>query len=95
MTKQVLFLDLEGVVHAGLLLDDGYIVCGCCGSLMEPDEYLLLHVYKKWVDVEEEICGDDLLLKDFQRKVDSLSIKEMEKILTETDASNLIKSLDK
>lgn len=95
MTKQVLFLDLEGVVHAGLLLDDGYIVCGCCGSLMEPDEYLLLHVYKKWVDIEEEICEDDLLLKDFQRKVDSLSVKEMEKILTETDASNLIKSLDK
>lgn len=95
MTKQVLFLDLEGVVHAGLLLDDGYIVCGCCGFLMEPDEYLLLHVYKKWVDIEEEICGDDLLLKDFQRKVDSLSVKEMEKILTETDASNLIKSLDK
>jgi hypothetical protein len=75
-----------------LLLDDGYIVCG---SLMEPDEYLLLHVYKEWVDIEEEICGDDLLLKDFQRKVDSLSVKEMEKILTETDTSNLIKSLDK
>lgn len=95
MTKQVLFLDLEGVVHAGLLLDDGYIVCGCCGSLMEPGDYLLLHVYKEWVDIEEEICGDDLLLKDFQRKVDSLSTKEIEKILTETDASNLIKSLDK
>lgn len=95
MTKQVLFLDLEGVVHAGLLLNDGYIVCGCCGSLMEPGDYLLLHVYKEWVDIEEEICGDDLLLKDFQRKVDSLSTKEMEKILTETDASNLIKSLDK
>lgn len=95
MTKQVLFLDLEGVVHAGLLLDDGNIICGCCGSLMRPGSYLLLHVYKEWVDIEEEICGDDLLLKDFQRKVDSLSIKEMEKILTETDASNLIKSLDK
>ena len=95
MTKQVLFLDLEGVVHAGLLLDDSYIVCGCCGSLMEPGDYLLLHVYKEWVDIEEEICGDDLLLKDFQRKVDSLFVKEMEKILTETDASNLIKSLDK
>lgn len=62
---------------------------------MEPGDYLLLHVYKEWVDIEEEICGDDLLLKDFQRKVDSLSVKEMEKILTETDASNLIKSLDK
>lgn len=95
MTKQVLFLDLEGVVHAGLLLDDGNIICGCCGSLIELGDYLLLHVYKKWVDIEEEICGDDLLLKDFQRKVNSLSVKEMEKILTETDASNLIKSLDK
>lgn len=95
MTKQVLFLDFEGTVHAGLLLDDGWIVCGCCGSLVEPDEYLLLHVYKEWVDIEEEICGDDLLLKDFQKKVDNLSTKEMAKILTETDASNLIKSLDK
>lgn len=81
MTKQVLFLDLEGVAHAGLLLNDGYIVCGCCGSLIELGDYLLLHVYKEWVDIEEEICGDDLLLKDFQRKVDSLSTKEMEKFL--------------
>ena len=95
MTKQVLFLDLEGTVHAGLLLDDGNIICGCCGSLVELGDYLLLHVYKKWVGIEEEICGDDLLLKDFQKKVDNLSTKEMAKILTETDASNLIKSLDK
>lgn len=79
MTKQVLFLDLEGTVHAGLLLDDGWIVCG---SLVEPDEYLLLHVYKEWVDIEEEICGDDLLLKDFQKRVDSLSTKEMEKFFS-------------
>jgi hypothetical protein len=95
MTKQVLFLDLEGCAHAGLLLDDGYIVCGCCGSLVEPDEYLLLHVYKNWVDIEEEICGDDLLLKDFQKKVNTLSTKEMEKILCTMDATNLLKSLNK
>ena len=95
MTKQVLFLDLEGTVHAGLLLDDGCIVCGCCGSLVELGDYLLLYVYKKWVNIEEEICGDDLLLKDFQRKVDSLSTEEMGKILAETDATNLTKSLDK
>lgn len=90
MTKQVLFLDLEGTVHAGLLLDDGYIVCGCCGSLMEPDDYLLLHVYHEWVNIEEEICGDNLLLKDFQEKVDTLSTKEIEKILSTMDATNLI-----
>lgn len=68
MTKQVLFLDLEGVVHAGLLLDDGYIVCGCCGSLMEPGDYLLLHVYKEWVDIEEEICGTIYFLKISREK---------------------------
>lgn len=95
MTKQVLFLDLEWVVHAGLLLDDGNIICGCCGSLIELGDYLLLHVYKEWVDIEEEICGDDLLLKDFQKRVDTLSTQEMEKILLKMDATNLIKSLDK
>ena len=53
MTKQVIFCDQEGTVHAGLLLDDGYIVCGCCGSLIEPDDYVLFHVYENWVDIEK------------------------------------------
>lgn len=94
MTKQVIFCDQEGTVHAGLLLDDGYIVCGCCGSLIEPDDYVLFHVYENWVDIEQEICGDDAFyLRKFQEKLDELSTKDIEKILETTDATELLKSL--
>lgn len=37
--KQIIFCDIENKVeHGGILLDDGDVVCGCCGGLIPQDE---------------------------------------------------------
>lgn len=39
MIKQIKFRDIESnEIHGGLLLEDGSVLCGCCGSLIEADE---------------------------------------------------------
>ena len=67
--KQCKFYDVENaIVHGGILTDDGDIICGCCGGLIESDEigdsedctHRILKVYDTWVDLTMEICGDDL-----------------------------------
>lgn len=62
MARQVIFRDrFEDDIHAGILLDDGNIICGCCGGLMEPEDFTLLHIYDFWVNLEADIVGDDSL----------------------------------
>ena len=61
--KQVKFLDIENsAIHGGILTDDGDIICGCCGGLLEADKngktWELLKVYKTWVDLDEAIMGE-------------------------------------
>ena len=37
--KQIIFCDIENKTeHGGILLDDGDIVCGCCGGLIPQNE---------------------------------------------------------
>ena len=65
MSKQIKFLDIENAVeHGGILLDDGNVICGCCGGIFEADEegitWKLVHAYDTWIDLTSEICGDDL-----------------------------------
>lgn len=64
MTKQVRFLDVENnAEHGGIQLDNGDIICGCCGKLIPADEqdaehgFELLEVYDVWVDLDWEIMG--------------------------------------
>lgn len=65
MAKQVLFIDDENNAHGGILLDDGSVICGCCGSVFEADEandtFTIIKVFSTWIDLDEEICGDELL----------------------------------
>jgi hypothetical protein len=45
------------------------LVCGCCGGIFDVDEILEngreegiespIHVFQTWVDVSDEICGDE------------------------------------
>ena len=74
--KQCKILDMENnEVHGGILTDNGDVICGCCGGLIEADEILtdkkkigmddrfthcLLEVYDNWIDLSLEICGDNL-----------------------------------
>lgn len=65
--KQVMFYDkVNKVKHGGILTDQGDIICGCCGGLIPADEiggenndHVILEVFDFWVNLDEEICGDD------------------------------------
>lgn len=80
--KQVIFLDNEGTVHAGIALEDGGVICGCCGGYIEPDDCAILYTYSDWMNIEAEICGDDNdKLFEISEKIDKLSPEEVRSIL--------------
>lgn len=63
--KQIKFYDMENdIVHGGIELDNGDVICGCCGGLLEKEDegtvWKKLTEYKTWIDLTDEICGDDL-----------------------------------
>ena len=63
MAKQIRFYDTDNEVeHGGILLDNGDVICGCCGGLIEADEFkdecVLLEEYEDWINLDEEIIGD-------------------------------------
>lgn len=44
--KQVLFKgEHSDGVQAGIQLENGFVVCACCGGVFEPDEIEILHVF--------------------------------------------------
>lgn len=63
-TKQVMFQDtVYGKVFGGIMLEDGSIICGCCGDIISPtlldgSVYRVLVVYSEWVDLSKEIIGE-------------------------------------
>ena len=58
--KQIKFHKVgEDIEIGGILLDDGNIVCGCCGSLFEPEDVEIIKEYESWIDLSEEIKGDE------------------------------------
>lgn len=67
MAKQIVFKDDQGI-NAGILLDDGTIICACCGGEIPMDEreifeLEILHVYDHWVNLSDEIIGSDKIDK--------------------------------
>lgn len=60
MAKQVIFKDrFANDIHAGILLENGDIICGCCGCHVDSEDREILHIYDSWVSLEAEITGDD------------------------------------
>lgn len=60
--KQCKFFDIENEKHqGGILLDDGSVICGCCGNILPADErdktWNLEEVYEDWVSLSDEIVG--------------------------------------
>ena len=62
--KQVKFLDTDNnEIHGGLLLDNGDIICACCGGIIPADEIgpgekshaIILKIYENWIDFSEFI----------------------------------------
>ena len=61
MIKQVKFIDRneeEDNVYGGILLEDGSIICGCCGGIFEADDAEIIEEYDTWVDLSEVILGE-------------------------------------
>ena len=63
--KQIKFLDTDNdVIHGGIMLDNGDVICGCCGSIIPSDEqrpelgFKLLEEYDTWTSLDEAIIGD-------------------------------------
>ena len=57
---QIKFLDKENdVIHGGILLNNGDIICACCGGLIPADEQLdtirIIDRYKVWIDFSSMI----------------------------------------
>lgn len=60
--KQVVFKDFEnGATCGGIMLENGDVICGCCGGLLEADErgdtWDIVKFYDTWVDISREIIG--------------------------------------
>ena len=61
MAKQVTFLDLEDEPYTkydGIMIDNGDVICGCCGGLYEAAQHgktwkLLKEL--EWVNLDKEI----------------------------------------
>lgn len=83
MNYQVIFMDNEGTVQAGIWNQDrDEIVCGCCGATIESGDFVLLYIYDEWLNITDEICGDDGdILHEIEEKVDRLTTSEIEAIL--------------
>ena len=66
MTKQIMFFDMEDephTKHGGIMLDNGDVVCGCCGGVFKAadhgETWEFIKEFDFWVNLDEEICGDD------------------------------------
>ena len=83
MNYQVIFMDIEGTVQAGIWNQDrDEIICGCCGATIESGDIVILHNYEEWLNITDEICGDDGgILHEIEEKVGRLSTSEIEAIL--------------
>ena len=58
--KMVKFKDLESnTILGGILTDEGNIICGCCGCLIEKDDFQFEIMEKlSWIDISNEILGE-------------------------------------
>ena len=64
-TQQILFQDGEANLLGGILLNDRYIICGCCGGVIDledPDDsegVAIIRKFSIWVDISSEIIGEE------------------------------------
>lgn len=60
--RQVQFRDLENNdILGGIMLDNGDVICGCCGGVFSADEegktFEILKFYS-WLDISDSIMGE-------------------------------------
>ena len=62
IAQQVQFNDKnigEGEMLGGIMVDNEYIICGCCGGIFEVEEVGKENIFPlKWINISEEIKGE-------------------------------------
>ena len=62
--KQVKFKDFDGIEFGGIQLDNGDVICGCCGGLFTADEIgpledgneiEIVETYNEWLSLTSAI----------------------------------------
>ena len=83
MNYQVIFMDNEGTVKAGIWNQDrNEIICGCCGATIKSGDFVILHIYVEWQNITDEICGDDGdILHEIEEKVNRMTTSKIKAIL--------------
>lgn len=77
MNKQVIFMDASGCVNGGIQLENGNIICGCCGATITRHSVKIIHEYPEWCNISYEITGSDEDVKDLENQVDELTPDEV------------------
>ena len=59
--KQVKFKITKGCdeIFGGIMVNNQYVICGCCGSIFETDEVIICQVYNSWLNISDEIIGEN------------------------------------
>ena len=83
MNYQVIFMDNAGIIYSGIWNQDrDEVICGCCGTTIKSGDFTLLHIYDEWLNITDEICGDDgEMFHEIKEKIDRLTIDEFQAIL--------------
>ena len=83
MNYQVIFMDNEGTVQAGIWNKDrDEIICGCCGGTIESGDFVLFHVFEEWLNISDEICGDDgEMFHEIEKKINAMMPDQIQAIL--------------
>ena len=60
-TQQVKFRtsDDPELIHGGIMIDDKYIICGCCGAVFDVDDDDIRDWSPlNWINIDREILGE-------------------------------------
>lgn len=80
MAKQVIFTNYNDKVEAGILTNNGTVICGSNGFEIPAKDCVILKIYHKWVGFEAEITGNDTTLYRIQTKLDNIPKRKLEAI---------------
>ena len=58
--RQVLFRDEENLLSAGIRLEDGRVICGCCGGIFEPEDITVVSDAIAGLDNWKNLTDDDI-----------------------------------
>lgn len=80
MAKQIIFTNYDDCVEAGILTEDGKVICGSSGKEILVDDCVILTTYSYWVPLEAEITGNGDTLYWIQIRLNNIPKKKLEAI---------------